>query len=88
MQKKAFQFDSLIAAQDFWQGVEAASGQSSGYGRSGRLQPIADEKTLELARARAIAAQTLWQGKATWQVMPRGHASQLGAAKPDWLVDP
>ena len=49
--KKAFQFESLIAAQDFWQGVEAASGQSSGYGRSGRLQPIADEKTLEMARA-------------------------------------
>ena len=42
--KKAFQFDSLIAAQDFWHGVEAASGLSSGYGRSGRLQPIADKK--------------------------------------------
>jgi glycine oxidase len=68
--KKAFQFDSLIMAEDFWAGVEATGGVSSGYGRTGRLQPIGDTRALELARARAEGAQTLWQGKAHWQVHP------------------
>ena len=85
--KKAFQFESLIAAQDFWQGVETASGRSSGYGRSGRLQPIADEKTLELARARAISAQTLWQGKATWQVICADTQANWAPQSPTgWLI--
>lgn len=75
--KKAFQFDSLLAAQTFWHDVEAASGQSSGYRRSGRLQPIGDKKTLERARGREISAQSLWQGQATWKVVS-------ATAHPDW----
>jgi len=67
--KKAFQFDSLIMAEGFWRGVEAASGLPSGYGRTGRLQPVTDARALELARARAFQAATLWQGLADWSVI-------------------
>lgn len=68
--KKAFQLDSLIRAEAFWAEIEATGGVSSGYGRTGRLQPIADQPALERAHQRAINAQTLWQGKAEWQVRP------------------
>lgn len=67
--KKAFQFDSLMMAESFWQQVEMAGGVSPGYLRSGRLQPIATEAALTLAHQRAETAQELWQGKAQWQVV-------------------
>lgn len=67
--KKAFQFDSLIMAEDFWARVAQLSGQSPGYLRSGRLQPVLDDRTLALAHARAESAKTLWQGKAGWSVV-------------------
>ena len=66
--KKAFQFDSLILAEPFWAEVEATGGVSPGYGHTGRLQPIADARALELARAREKTAAKLWQGQAVWQV--------------------
>ena len=66
--KKAFQLDSLLMAEQFWAEVQALSGLPSGYGRTGRLQPIADEHTLALAQERVLAAKTLWQGRADWQV--------------------
>lgn len=85
--KKAFQFESLIAASSFWQDVESTSGLSSGYGRTGRLQPIADEKTLTRARARAISAQKLWQKKAKWQVIrTEKHASWAPQSPTGWLI--
>ncbi len=68
--KKAFQFDSLIMAEDYWAEVEAVSNLSSGYGRTGRLQPIADDRLLALAHDRKAEAAELWQGKATWDVRP------------------
>ncbi|KUJ76535.1 oxidoreductase [Ruegeria marisrubri] len=68
--KKAFQFESLIMAEAFWKQVEATGGVSPGYGRLGRLQPIADARALELARQREETARELWQGKAEWRVVP------------------
>ena len=68
--KKAFQFDSLLMAGEFWAGVEAASGQTTGYARTGRLQPLADAAAVTLAQARAAGAATLWQGRADWSVIP------------------
>lgn len=68
--KKAFQFESLIIAEPFWAEVEARGGVASGYGRTGRLQPIADARALELAHRRAGTAKALWQGKAQWRVRP------------------
>lgn len=67
--KKAFQFDSLIMAEAFWARVAQAGGASPGYARTGRLQPIADTRALELALERQAQAGTLWQGKAEWRVV-------------------
>lgn len=69
--KKAFQFDSLIMAEPFWAEVAQLSGRDPGYARSGRLQPVADDRGLELARQRATQADMLWQGKALWRVVPQ-----------------
>jgi glycine/D-amino acid oxidase-like deaminating enzyme len=66
--KKAFQLESLLMAEDFWSGVTAAGGVDPGYARTGRLQPVLDERGLDLAHARANGAQELWQDRAVWQV--------------------
>jgi glycine oxidase len=71
--KKAFQFESLIMAEAFWAEVDRISGESCGYLRSGRVQPLADERAVVLAKARAKTAADLWQGKAEWSVQPLEH---------------
>ncbi|WP_299876614.1 FAD-binding oxidoreductase [uncultured Sulfitobacter sp.] len=72
--KKAFQLDSLLMAEGFWRDVEAAGGGRSGYMRSGRLQPIADEAALGLARGREDTAQALWAAPAIWEVVPADNS--------------
>ena len=67
--KKQFQLESLLMADAFWAGVSAASGLPTGYGRVGRLQPLA-EAGVEQARARGASAAALWRGQAVWQVVP------------------
>jgi glycine oxidase len=68
--KKAAQLESLLMAPDWWAGVSAVAGVPSGYGQTGRLQPLADEAAVAMARQRAVQAQSLWQGRATWAVVP------------------
>lgn len=85
-EKKAFQFESLLMAEGFWAGVEAAGGVSAGYGRTGRLQPIADDRALALAHQRAESARTLWQGKAEWRVIPVAEAGPFVPHSPTGLV--
>ncbi len=68
--KKAFQLKSLLAAQAFWDAVARVSGAPTGYARTGRVQPVADEAGLALARAREATAQELWGDNARWQVVP------------------
>jgi glycine/D-amino acid oxidase-like deaminating enzyme len=85
--KKAFQLDSLLMAQRFWDGVTAASGQPTGYGRVGRLQPLADEAAVRLARQRGETAKTLWQGQAEWRVIPATGAAWEPASASGWLVE-
>jgi glycine oxidase len=68
--KKAVQFESLIVAERFWAGIDEVSGLASGYGRTGRLQPVADDRALEFAQERTEAAAVLWQGLAEWRVVP------------------
>ncbi|MBV7407945.1 FAD-binding oxidoreductase [Maritimibacter sp. DP1N21-5] len=70
--KKAFQFDALDRAEAFWSEVEDTGGVSAGYARTGRLQPIADARALDLARARGETAKTLWQGLYAWEVVEKG----------------
>ncbi|SDY20790.1 NAD(P)/FAD-dependent oxidoreductase [Citreimonas salinaria] len=86
-EKKAFQLESLLMAGAFWQGVEAAGGVSPGYARTGRLQPVADDAALTLARTRAEGAAALWQGRASWEVV---RAEDAGAFAPmshsGWLI--
>jgi glycine/D-amino acid oxidase-like deaminating enzyme len=84
--KKAFQFDSLVMAQGWWAGVEAAGGLSPGYARTGRLQPLADAAAVALARARAAGAGTLWQGRATWQVVQASGTGFQPLSPSGWLV--
>ncbi|WP_378212738.1 NAD(P)/FAD-dependent oxidoreductase [Aquicoccus sp. G2-2] len=85
--KKAFQLESLLAAAPFWAGVQAAGGVSAGYGRTGRLQPIADARGLELARAREGTAAELWGGRAVWRVIPEAEAAGLAPVSPTgWLI--
>ena len=75
--KKAFQFDSLIMADAFWRKVSDLAGADVGYFRSGRLQPLADDRAVELARARALTALELWQGKAVWRVEAAGESAWM-----------
>lgn len=85
--KKAFQLESLLMQKKFWAQVETASGHSSGYTASGRIQPIQDAAALSLARKRSQTAQDLWADHATWRVIrqpetdwaphsPSGHVIQ------------
>lgn len=66
--KKAFQFGSLVMAEQIWAGVEETGGVRAGYRRTGRVQPIPDTPALDLARARAQTARDLWQGRFSWIV--------------------
>jgi glycine oxidase len=85
--KKAFQLDSLLMAQAFWQGVAAASNLPTGYARLGRLQAIADSAALDLAHARAETAAQLWQGQAAWRVRPSTGAAWEPASPTGMLIE-
>jgi glycine/D-amino acid oxidase-like deaminating enzyme len=80
--KKEFQFQSLIMAEDYWAKIETISGQRSGYGRVGRLQPVMNDRGLDLARAREETARTLWRGKAIWRVIDAAEAGDWAPLTP------
>ena len=83
--KKQFQLESLLASDAFFASATAASGLPTGYARTGRLQPIADDAALALARQRSTTAATLWHGQALWQVVPGGQ-SAFEPASPTGLL--
>ncbi|QFU09634.1 bifunctional tRNA (mnm(5)s(2)U34)-methyltransferase/FAD-dependent cmnm(5)s(2)U34 oxidoreductase [Rhodobacteraceae bacterium THAF1] len=64
---KALQYECLVAAEPFWAEIEGM-GQSPGYARTGRLQPLADADAEERALARATSAATLWPDH-RWQAI-------------------
>ena len=84
--KKAFQFESLMMASEFWSKVEKVSDLTVGYGQTGRLQPIADEKALTLAHARAETARDLWQGLAKWDVVQARQSEWEPASPTGYLI--
>ncbi|MCV3271647.1 NAD(P)/FAD-dependent oxidoreductase [Roseobacter sinensis] len=84
--KKAFQLESLLSAAPFWSAVEQAGGLPSGYLRSGRLQPIADARGLELARQRARNAVDLWGTEATWSVERNSEAPWAPLSPTGWVI--
>jgi len=82
---KQFQFDALATAEVFWAEVDALSGQSSGYGRIGRLMPITTVRERELCKERAENTKTLWQGRYQWNVLDAhpllpAHATPFGVS--------
>ena len=84
--KKAFQLDSLLSAEAFWGEVAATGGVAPGYIRSGRLQPVADDAALALARQREDTAAELWQGRAQWELI-RAECSDWAPHSPTgWLI--
>ena len=85
--KKAFQLDSLLAAQGFWAEVAQAGGADPGYARHGRLQPLPDDRAVALAQERAQEAETLWQGKAAWRVIPAPGGAWSPASPTGLLVE-
>jgi glycine oxidase len=84
--KKAFQLESLLMAQDWWQAVAQASNLPTGYGRTGRLQPLADTRAVDIANARQQTAQTLWQGQAVWHVIPTADATWQPQSPSGYMV--
>lgn len=79
-EKKEFQFQSLVAAEAFWRNVANWGGIETSYARTGRIQPLADDRAVELAQARAKSAEELWRGEAEWQVVT---ADTLGGPLPE-----
>ena len=71
-EKKQFQLESLLMAEAFWAEIAAVSGMATGYGRTGRLQTLADARSVHLAEAREAAAAERWGGAATWRVVDAG----------------
>ena len=85
-EKKAFQLESLLMSDAYWAEVADRSGMKTGYMRSGRLQPLADEAAIALARARAQGARDLWQGRAGWTVRPATGSKWEPQSPSGWLV--
>ncbi|AJE45291.1 NAD(P)/FAD-dependent oxidoreductase [Celeribacter indicus] len=81
-EKKEFQFRSLLLSRDFWPEVEAMGGVSSGYGRTGRVQAIADARQLGLAREREAQAKEFWRGAADWRVVTQGETGYWAPQSP------
>ncbi len=84
--KKQFQFESLVAGQKFWAEVDALSGVSSGYGRTGRLVTIPDARQLDLARMRVDSAKKFWHGLADWSVLNDTEIAGLAPISPTGYV--
>ena len=84
--KKAFQLESLLMAEGFWAEVAEAGGREPGYLRSGRLQPLADDRAVDLARQREGTAAELWQGKAVWRVVDAAGYGDWAPASPTGLL--
>jgi glycine oxidase len=74
-------------AHAFWAEVGAASGLPSGYGRTGRLQPLADQAAVDLAQARGVGAAQLWRGLAEWRVVKAQNTPWEPQSPSGYLVE-
>ncbi len=79
---KAFQLESLVMAEGWWAEVAAISGADPGYGRIGRVQPLADAAAVVRARQRGAEAAARWGRDWLWQVLPAAEAPGLAVASP------
>ncbi|MDF0598639.1 NAD(P)/FAD-dependent oxidoreductase [Psychromarinibacter halotolerans] len=78
--KKQFQLESLLMQPAFWARVKEESNVATGYARLGRLQPLADDRAVALARQREGTAAELWGDAAEWRVI---DAVEAGDWRPD-----
>ncbi|MGY6635230.1 MAG: NAD(P)/FAD-dependent oxidoreductase [Alkalilacustris sp.] len=65
---KAFQLEALVQAPGWWAAVAGTGGRDPGYGRVGRIQPLADAAAVARAQARAAGAEALWGGAGRWEL--------------------
>ena len=88
-EKKQFQLESLLMAESFWAEVQAVSGVDPGYARTGRLQPLADDRAVAQALARTAGAARHWGGHAEWRVESAEGAQGWTLPSPTglWLRD-
>jgi len=86
--KKAMQLESLLAATDFWAEVEDVSGLPSGYGRTGRLQPVPDQHTADRLQDRIKGAQQNWPADKGMFLTATPDADLIPASPTGlWLMD-
>jgi len=83
---KAFQFQALAMAGDWWAAVAAAGGADPGFARLGRVQPLADAAAVARAGARAEGAAAHWGPDWRWQVRPAAEVGGLAVASPTGAV--
>ncbi|AGT10091.1 NAD(P)/FAD-dependent oxidoreductase [Paracoccus aminophilus] len=85
--KKQIQLDALIGAADWWREIEDHAGLPSGYGRTGRLQPIA-ASALSRIEARIAGARQYWPDWARMEIR-REAEGPLAPLSADglWLYD-
>lgn len=85
--KKQVQLDALAGAETWWSDVAAAGGIDPGYGRTGRLQPLALD-TLPRIQDRIAAARQNWPDWARLEIQDAPTADLIPAS-PDglWLFD-
>lgn len=83
---KAFQLEALELAPSWWAEVTAVSGLATGYGRVGRLQPLADAAAVAAARATGEAAARHW-GPGLWRLVPVTGAAWEPVSPSGWLVE-
>ena len=70
---KQFQFDGLISAGAYWSEVERETGLSPGYGRIGRIVPLATQDACDRARLSVTAAEHRWGDLASMWIEPRSE---------------
>lgn len=86
--KKAFQLDSLLMSPAFWAEVEAASGLPTGYGRMGRLQPVADTAAADRLQDRIAASRYRWPGGCAMRLTPAPQGKLIPHSPSGlWLCD-
>lgn len=84
--KKAFQLESLLAAEPFWAEVAQIGGKDPGYAQTGRVQPLMDAASVERARSREASSNELWPSRVSWRVIPASEAPGPRIASPSGFV--
>ncbi|AVA22417.1 MULTISPECIES: FAD-binding oxidoreductase [unclassified Rhizobium] len=82
-EKKQFQFDALVSLEDEIAALEAATGLSAGYRRSGRLIPLPKPHLRKIALGHSQDAETHWHHGER-----RFHWHVLHAAPVEGWIDP